>query len=860
MSPPPAMPPVQPQAVAARAAAAAAAAAAATGARISQLEAAIEADPNNVAAWDARLSEAVKEGNPTEWFERAVVQFPLGARIWGVYAEWCETQDPVKALAIYRRCLQSVPMMNLWMSYLSLSKRHRSLEAIFKAYSEALDLLGTDARAGNIWVEYLTLLKHAYNLVEKKVNPDAEVSGRLLAEDLNPIETARRGMKPVMRKKAEEDKALDIGDDEFLRVGELIGVNASMLRGVFQRAVCTAHVALDKIWVAYEQFEKSLGNPQFAQKLLSEYQPTYIRGKAASKELQTICQGIDFLAVPIPPQPQNIAQQEKSLDRWRRLVHYERTNPLRLGRTDVNVRVSLVYQQASMGLAYHADIWYDFISWLDLSGQRERATQVLRQAIQRFLPQDLTLRLLLAHRHELVESPLSVASSEMAENEYQSILDDMPTPCPLALINKLAFVRRQKGATVFRGTFLEATQSSRHCTWEVYVFAALTEYHVFGEFNLAVKVFRYGLEKYGDREPSLLAAYVNFLDGANDLNSARSELSRSIFSLAGGHVSLKAGCDSSRKESFFLLWQKWTRLERYFGDARGLQRTMEVREESCRNSHHIPNLEGLPIMPVSLGFSTSLADLMEGFRFQHLVPRSKSVRRIASPESKGTNQFAQLAAAEADGCGFPCATRSLASPVVQTVNATVDDIRRTSFSPSAPTLTHIARPDVSKMLAFRPALDVVGPRLAKHAPITMRNATTGGRAPPSHVMRFGTVVPAPPRAIDRLSLPTMIPKCLQDLLAVLPSRPLQGNKPDVDYMLTVFQTVAIPSVPVKELEQFRYGSLRLAKESDGLLGLQRSIKDEASGLMFENTPSFYRDRLQAKRRRVMGEEFSSKLP
>merc|ERR1712007_147402 len=100
--------------------------------------------------------------------------------------------------------------------------------------------------------------------------------------------------------------------------------------------------------------------------------------------------------------------------------------------------------------------------------------------------------------------------------------------------------------------------------------------------------------------------------------------------------------------------------------------------------------------------------------------------------------------------------------------------------------------------------------------------------------------------------------CLQDLLAVLPSRPLKGAKPDVDYLLTVLQTVAIPPIPLKELEQFRYDSLRLSKD-EGDEGFLRRLfaKDDLEGRgggLFGSRPTLQRDRLQAKRHKVMAEQ------
>merc|ERR1711972_524786 len=105
------------------------------------------------------------------------------------------------------------------------------------------------------------------------------------------------------------------------------------------------------------------------------------------------------------------------------------------------------------------------------------------------------------------------------------------------------------------------------------------------------------------------------------------------------------------------------------------------------------------------------------------------------------------------------------------------------------------------MLGFRPALDVVG-RKRVVAEIEPGNGD-GGTLPPGGGGSVGE---------ERVGLPTMIPKCLQDLLAVLPTRPLKGAKPDVDSLLTVLQTVQIPPIPVKELERSRYDSLRLLKE------------------------------------------------
>ncbi|CAL1161440.1 unnamed protein product [Cladocopium goreaui] len=378
----------------------------------------------------------------------------------------------------------------------------------------------------------------------------------------------------------------DISDSEFLRVTEILKIDTEFVRKVFQRCAGASHSTMDKLWLGYEQFEKSQGNPAMAAKYMSEHMPRYVRGKAAYKELSQLGNNMDFYAVAVPITPKTQLEQKKLFDQWRAMLRFERTNPLQLEGEELTARVALVYQQASLACGFAPDLWYDFSAWLDLGGKQEEATEVLRKAVQRFLPKDLTLRLLLAQRYELGESPLPTGQLEAADEAYRKLMEDMPKPCPLALINFLGYVRRQRGANDFRDSFLEASESSPHCTWEVYVFAAMTEYHVYGAMEAAAGVFRLGLERYGDREPSMLAAYVNFLIGCNDLRSARAELTQGVLEKLQQAVRDKlANREESRamRESLAFLWQKWARLENYFGDAEAVRRATSFRDSEYRN-------------------------------------------------------------------------------------------------------------------------------------------------------------------------------------------------------------------------------------------------------------------------------------
>jgi len=293
----------------------------------------------------------------------------------------------------------------------------------------------------------------------------------------------------------------------------------------------------------------------------------------------------------------------------------------------------------------------------------------------------------------------------------------------------------------------------------------------------------------------------------------------------------------------------------------------------------------------ALGLSAGIAEVEESFRFQHLVPQTSRIGRIhatpslpqvlpkpaaaaatpsettstaaavakaakatASPRQvpppataskKGgstpdtADQAAQQLAqeqpkdeAEAQSQAEPFSALST-TPVDQAIFDAAEENRRLATpTPAANLSVHIARPDVSKMLAFRPALDVIGRK---------RMAESAEKMRPDELA----------------ALPTMIPKCLQDLLAVLPARPLKGTKPDIDYLLTVLQTSTIPPIPVSELDSIRRDGFRSAKEEHVPLQLSFT-KDDVdigeNGSLFSSRPTLVRERLQAKRQKVLDEQ------
>merc|ERR1719335_1674197 len=116
---------------------------------------------------------------------------------------------------------------------------------------------------------------------------------------------------------------------------------------------------------------------------------------------------------------------------------------------------------------------------------------------------------------------------------------------------------------------------------------------------------------------------------------------------------------------------------------------------------------------------------------------------------------------------------------------------------------------------------------------------------------YGTATEAATVTSELPSTKRKMPKCLQDLLDCLPKRPLKGAKPDVDYLLTVLQTVTIPKVPVKEIDNERIARVKAAikrdVETEQEVGqdsgrpLAKGEDEVAAGAFFATRPTLYRE-------------------
>jgi cleavage stimulation factor subunit 3 len=84
----------------------------------------------------------------------------------------------------------------------------------------------------------------------------------------------------------------------------------------------------------------------------------FLNVKRVTKELETLTRAIDRNNPCIPPILPQSADEIKQLAAWKKLIAWERSNPLKTEDSLlVTRRVVLAYEQCLLCLGYHVDLW-----------------------------------------------------------------------------------------------------------------------------------------------------------------------------------------------------------------------------------------------------------------------------------------------------------------------------------------------------------------------------------------------------------------------------------------------------------------------------------------------------------------------
>ncbi|KAL8273919.1 hypothetical protein Esti_002242 [Eimeria stiedai] len=523
------------------------------------LESQVRANPFDKHTWDSILAESPS----TEVYEQVLEVFPTSAFYWRGLAELeVKNRNFLKAHSVYRRCLHACPQLELWLSYVKFIYCTGSVNDFRVALTSAVEKLRWDPRTGPLWQELLLLHIRIYNasLLNRGITQGllSDFTGQATGP-LIPTDVEQRAFRAPCGSARESltDKYADI----------------NILRNAFQSCLGTAIAGMDGVWTAHCAFERSVGSTaHFAAKVVAAFEERYADARKTYAELMRLTRDMDWSLVALPL---TVADKSRRahVDAWRGVLSYEKQNPLKLSPSHFCLRVSQAFQTCLLSCAYRADLWFDYFQFLLAHQMPTKASEVLRRAIDRFLPGDELLQLILAEFFE--DRKLPKAADAVYRNALSgALLEGPPQGGPLAgadykaspilLLRYLDFIRRAYGIVAWRACFEEMAQLHR-CSWEVFVAHAETEWKLCRSEQHALAALRKGAAKFRT-QPQFIAAYADLLLDMGRLEGARELLRQSVLTLQS-----ELGTGSR------LLWKKWIRLESRFGDQTSLRSVIELR-------------------------------------------------------------------------------------------------------------------------------------------------------------------------------------------------------------------------------------------------------------------------------------------
>uniref|UniRef100_A0A0W0FHF3 mRNA 3'-end-processing protein RNA14 n=1 Tax=Moniliophthora roreri TaxID=221103 RepID=A0A0W0FHF3_MONRR len=532
-----------------------------------RLEQRLRDDPHDTESWK-RLVAAAEDSGETQKirtaFDALLQQYPHTSAAQISYIEhFLDNQRNNEAEDLFKRYLKTSPRINT---------EPAQRDIIRKSYEFALSLVGHDKDSGDIWNDYLTLLK----------------SGQTTST-------------------WEEQQKMDA------------------IRKVLHRAVQIPLDNVEKLWNELESFENNL-NRITAKRFMAELSPNYMQARTVLRELKQHTANLYPSSVPnadrdifLPTLPSFSQSERQLVGKWKAYLKWEEGNPLMLeerDRSNLLTRIQSAYRKATIRMRYFPEIWFMAYSWFSSVGKNDEALAQLRTGLEAN-PSSFLLNFALAEAleskkeyqevHTVYERFLSVlrdeltglinaekaraeaesavtASTTKEESEGDANETQMESTQPndinttsfgstnstssvagsaaaeiaerrkdfgLVYIMYMRFVRRAEGVNASRPIFGKARKEPNLTPWEVYEAAALMEYHCSGEKGVATRIFEVGMSLFG-KDKDYVLRYLGFLISVNDQNNARALFERVIGTFS--------------PEDARPLWERWVRYDYQYGD------------------------------------------------------------------------------------------------------------------------------------------------------------------------------------------------------------------------------------------------------------------------------------------------------
>eukprot|EP00002_Diphylleia_rotans_P001340 TRINITY_DN1074_c0_g2_i4.p1 TRINITY_DN1074_c0_g2~~TRINITY_DN1074_c0_g2_i4.p1 ORF type:complete len:579 (-),score=105.55 TRINITY_DN1074_c0_g2_i4:2430-4166(-) len=424
---------------------------------IIRAEALIATDPFNTDGWQALLADA--QGRDMEYartvYERFLYQFPTSAKCWIQYIEHeLRLRNNPQAESLFRRCLLSIPSVDLMKFYVDYTKSKqtndvRFRDEVIKAYNFALQNVGFDPASGPIWIEYIAYL-----------------------------------ITLSMSSKHEENRQQD------------------RIKQAFKDAVSTPLNNIEDIWKEVEKYEMRM-NKNTAREILQERSRPFSVAKTVLRERKSKFDQIDKNLLARPLTCESRDYQQYGL--WQSLIAYEKGNPLALDSNGLRNRVTFFYSQMLLHFYHYPEIWIEAAKYQASNQCYKEAAKLFDEGVKA-VPDSLLLRLSYAEFEEQRKN------EKEATSVYEGAVKDVPST--LVYIQYMRYARRVGNENEARRIFLRGKKLP-DCTYHLYIAAANIELYVNRRADLAKTIFEAGMKVFS-KEPAYIDAYISFYTNLNE--------------------------------------------------------------------------------------------------------------------------------------------------------------------------------------------------------------------------------------------------------------------------------------------------------------------------------------------------------
>ncbi|EFO86298.1 hypothetical protein GCK72_004918 [Caenorhabditis remanei] len=589
----------------------------------------IENNPFDVDAWNLLLREHQSRpiDQEREFYESLVNQFPNSGRYWRAYIEHeLRSKNFENAENLFTRCLVNVLNIDLWKCYIiyvseTKGQLEQYRETMAKTFDFALEKIGMDVQAHSIYTDYIAFLKKV----------------------------------PAIGQYAENQRI-------------------TAVRRIYQKALATPMHNLDSIWADYCAYEKNI-NMTLAEKLIAERGKDYQNARRVEKELQQVTRGLKRATVSVPPK--GTQSETKQVELWKKLIAWEKTNPLQTEEYGQHARrVVYTYEQSLLSLGYYPDIWYEAAMFLQEASQTldEKGDVKLAQALKQETC-NLYERAITGLMKESKLIYFAYADFQEEQKKFEAVKDIYNRLLAIEHINPtltyvqlMRFIRRTEGPNNARLVFKRAREDKR-TGYQVFVASALMEYNCMKDKEVAIKVFKLGLKKY-ENEPGFGLAYADFLSNLNEDNNTRVVFERIL-------TSSKLPSDKSIR-----IWDRFLDFESCVGDLASILKVEKRRKTAYEDAQK------------DLGMNHSML-VIDRYKFMDLMPCSgEQLKLIGYNALKGTESTATQGSSNSGPKPLPTRGPQAASAIMGGAGGHAE-MARYGFP----------RPDITQMIPFKPRVN-----------------------------------------------------------------------------------------------------------------------------------------------------------